>query len=101
MGDALDFTVALDKRFMGWASGLYNGAPPVDEEYFEWADLLEALRTSDNRFVMLELGAGYGRWSLRAGLVAQRLGKTDVHIRMVEAEPQHAQWAREAIVANK
>jgi len=100
VGDAISFEIAFDDRFMGWNSHPLVGAPTVDEEYFEWVDLVDALRTCGECFVMLELGAGYGRWGLRAGHIAKRLGKSEVEVRFVEAEPQHAQWAREAIESN-
>ena len=35
-------------------------------EYFEWLDLLHAVQDARDRFVMVELGAGYGRWAVRA-----------------------------------
>jgi FkbM family methyltransferase len=100
VGDAISFNIVYDQRLMGWNSRPLMEAPPVNQEYFEWVDLVDALRTSGERFVMLELGAGYGRWGLRAAHMAKRLSKRDVEIRFVEAEPQHARWAREAIEAN-
>ena len=36
--------------------------PPIDEEYFEWVDLLESVRDARGAYTMMELGAGYGRW---------------------------------------
>ena len=48
--------------------------PPVDEEYFEWIDLLESVQAAGGSYTMLELGAGYGRWGVRAGLAARRKG---------------------------
>jgi len=74
--------------------------PPLNEEYFEWIDLFESLRSARDRYVMLELGAGYGRWGICAGRIAKALGICDVDLRFVEAEPQHAAWAREAILKN-
>ncbi len=35
--------------------------PGFDEEYFEWADLLEAALDAEDSFTMIEFGAGYGR----------------------------------------
>jgi len=73
--------------------------PPFDEEYFEWIDLLEAVLSSNNRFTMIELGAGFGRWSVNGAIAASRLGK-DYRIIAVEAEPQHFKWLQENIVDN-
>lgn len=64
--------------------------PPYNEEYFEWIDLLESVDAAAERFVFIELGAGYGRWSTRAFLAARQLGLRDVKIIAVEAEPHYA-----------
>ena len=37
--------------------------PPLDEEYFEWIDLLESVVAAEGSYTMIELGAGYGRWA--------------------------------------
>jgi FkbM family methyltransferase len=69
--------------------------PPIDEEYFEWLDLLEAVEhATDGAFVMVELGAGYGRWSVRGALAARAAG-LEPHCVAVEAEPDHARWLRQ------
>ena len=38
--------------------------PKLNEEYFEWIDLLTAVDEAHlrNHFTMIELGAGHGRW---------------------------------------
>src|SRR5271154_222622 len=36
------------------------------EDYLEWIDIVEAVSSAKDRFVMFELGAGYGRWSINA-----------------------------------
>lgn len=74
--------------------------PPLNEEYFEWIDLFESLRAARDRYVMIEVGAGYGRWGIAAGRLAKGLGLRDIDLRFIEAEPQHAAWAREHIQAN-
>ena len=45
---------------------LWTNLPEFSEEYFEWIDFLAAVKTARDRFVMMELGAGYGRWLMRA-----------------------------------
>jgi FkbM family methyltransferase len=62
--------------------------PPVDEEYFEWTDILEAALQARGVFTFLELGAGWGRWSARAALAAKQLGKRR-RIGLAEADPSH------------
>lgn len=73
--------------------------PAFGEEYFEWIDLLEAVEAACERFTMIELGAGYARWSARGWVAAQRRGLA-VRLGVVEAEPMHAQWAREHLASN-
>ena len=41
--------------------------PDFCEEYFEWIDVLESVLAADQQFVMIELGAGYGRWLVQRG----------------------------------
>ncbi|MGH9142942.1 MAG: FkbM family methyltransferase [Vicinamibacterales bacterium] len=65
--------------------------PAFNEEYFEWIDLLEAVDAATNRFSMLELGAGWGRWSARAA-AACRQRQLPCRLVAVEAEPTHFAW---------
>jgi FkbM family methyltransferase len=74
--------------------------PPVDEQYPEWIDVLSAVNAANDRFVMLELGAGFGRWGIRGALAAKARGIPEIIVRLVEGEPQHAQWARDAALLN-
>lgn len=67
------------------------GYPPFDEEYFEWIDLLEALAGAKDRFVLMELGAGWGRWTARGAAAAQQLGVPYTLV-AAEAEPTHFDW---------
>lgn len=68
--------------------------PPVDEEYFEWVDVLMSVLDAGARYRCLELGAGFGRWGVRAGLAARRRGVADVALDFYEAEPKHVEWLR-------
>jgi len=74
--------------------------PTPSEDYFEWIDLLEAVAAAEDRFTMLDLGAGFGRWGIRAALAARQCGLRRIDIRFVEAEPQHAAWLRDAVQMN-
>ncbi len=74
--------------------------PAFDEEYFEWVDLLEAVSLAKNAFTMLELGAGYGRWSVRAVLAARQKKISRIRIGAVEAEPVHVRWLLEHLRHN-
>lgn len=69
---------------------------PIDEEVFEWMDIIESIeaaRTSEHRhYRFAEFGAGYGRWGVRAYRLAGAAGILDRHLILVEAEPTHLKW---------
>ena len=97
-------------------------APPValDTDAFEYASVATALlryrhemylsaaaaaaagggaedaADSSRSFVMVELGAGFGKWGLEAIHMGKRLG-VRVRAILVEAEPKHLDYMREAI----
>lgn len=73
--------------------------PPLTEEYFEWADLLDAVSEAHDTFTMIEVGAGFGRWGIRGGLAALQKGLAP-NLAFIEAEPQHASWLRDALDLN-
>jgi hypothetical protein len=68
---------------------------PLDKETFEWLDIIESIEAarSANRgqYVFAEFGAGYGRWGVRAHLMAQR-AHLSAKLILVEAEPTHLEW---------
>jgi FkbM family methyltransferase len=66
--------------------------PPADAELFEWIDLLEAVTGAAGRFTMLELGAGYGRWTVNAAAALRSYGELPHSLIAVEAEPTHFRW---------
>lgn len=67
--------------------------PYPDDEYFEWIDLLESVVLSGPEYTFMELGAGIGRWSVRAAFACIQQQK-NCHLVAVEAEPNHYQWMR-------
>jgi FkbM family methyltransferase len=74
--------------------------PAFDEEYFEWIDLLESVVEARDSYTMIELGAGYGRWSVRSGLAMQQYGRIPIHLVAVEAEPVHFEWLKDHFRTN-
>ena len=84
-----------------WAPSVGSAAdfPPFSEEYFEWIDLLEMASQSGEVFTFLELGAGYGRWSVRAACAARQLGKR-YRLGLVEAAPKHVRQIHAVLAAN-
>lgn len=67
--------------------------PPIEEEYFEWIDLLETVAAARGAYTFMELGAGQGRWSVRAAQAAARAG-LPYRLIAVEAEPTHCRAIR-------
>jgi FkbM family methyltransferase len=65
--------------------------PEFSEEYFEWIDVLESVMLAGSEYTMIELGAGYGRWAVRAAFAA-RQKKKNFRLLTVEAEPLHFEW---------
>lgn len=59
----------------------------LHEELFEWVDIFEAVRDARGSFVFIELGAGHGRWSIRAFHAATKWGLTPNTIQLLTVEP--------------
>ncbi len=65
----------------------------------EFAAVLRAVEHAGTRFVMAELGCGWGCWMNISGVAARRLGKS-VHLVGVEGDPRHIDCAKEALATN-
>ena len=76
----------------GYAGEIHTTYPSIDEEYFEWIDLLESVVEARNNYTFIELGAGFGRWAVRAACAARHWRQPRVRLIAVEAEPRHFQW---------
>lgn len=78
--------------------------PIVDEEYFEWIALLEAVAKADPKrgFVVAELGARNAPWTMRGLLAYQQLYPNGVPGRAVVLEPldDHIKWIHQSIHLN-
>jgi FkbM family methyltransferase len=74
--------------------------PSLDHEYFEWTDLLEAVLDAGEHFTMVELGAGFGRWSARGALAVRQRGVGNAHVIMAEGDPVHLEWLHEHMRLN-
>src|SRR4029453_17127410 len=69
--------------------------PPVDEDYFLWVHLLESILCAKDRYTMVELGAGYGEWVVRAFRALRRQHQNlPFRAVAVEADPVHFEWMR-------
>ncbi|HEV8415707.1 MAG TPA: FkbM family methyltransferase [Bryobacteraceae bacterium] len=70
------------------------------EDYLEWVDVLESVMAAKGQFTMMELGAGYGRWSVRAAVALRQLRRLPFHLVAVEAEPRHYCWLQQHMFDN-
>lgn len=67
--------------------------PPFNEEYIEWIDVLTSVIMAKEKFTMIELGAGWGRWISRAHAAMKQVHpEMDAYYIGVEAEPTHYKW---------
>jgi len=75
--------------------------PPLDEELFEWKTMLSAILDAKDSFVMIEAGAGYGRWMVSA-MRACQVRRPDLACQLIgiEADPTHYRWMRKHFLDN-
>ena len=78
---------------------VHTGEP--HEDYLEWVDLLESILAAKEQYTMMELGAGYGRWTARAAALVRQLRPMPFHMVAVEAEPRHYRWLRQHMSDNQ
>src|SRR5579863_6401625 len=89
------------KTHLDFVAGMYTypagtiletGYPMVNEEYFEWIDVLESVVAARGSYTMLDLGAGFGRWSARAAYALKQYNSLPHRLIAVEAEPVVFKW---------
>jgi FkbM family methyltransferase len=88
--------------YLPWHIGNQDAVffPALSDEYFEWIDVLLAAFRAREKFVMLEWGAGYGRWGVRGAQAARLMGIDNLLLGFAEAEPTHFGWLREHAINN-
>lgn len=69
-------------------------------EAIEWIGLLKAVGSAAGQYVALELGAGFGPWSVAGASAARRRGIQDIRLCAVEADPQHFRFLRQHFADN-
>ena len=74
--------------------GRVFGTPvPVDDwfhaETIEYVGLLKSVLTARKRYVVLELGAGWGPWLISGATAARRRGIKDIRLHGIEGDPEH------------
>jgi FkbM family methyltransferase len=66
--------------------------PGPDDNFFDWLTLLEAVACARDEFVMVALGAGWGRWLVAGAAAVKQYNGILYRLVGVEAEPQHFEW---------
>ncbi|HEX9398309.1 MAG TPA: hypothetical protein VF943_16385 [Burkholderiales bacterium] len=88
------------------AAGSGNACPQLNEEYFEWVDVLSAVwayvsAAPARPFVFVELGAGFARWSVNAVCALRsHLPAAPYLVVAAEADPDHFRWMQENLLDN-
>lgn len=75
--------------------------PPPNEHYFDWVATLQAVDKARESFRMVELGAGWAPWLVRAALACrQRPGLRHIELLAVEADSTHHRWVLDHFADN-
>ncbi len=79
-----------------------GGMPIVDDEYEEYVDVLQAVVQTSREFVMVELGARYGVWGVRALKAWHQLRGQDARATFVgvESDGTYFEWMQEHVARN-
>jgi FkbM family methyltransferase len=86
----------ISQQFVAGLTRIVVTLPEIDEEYFEWIDVLESVIAAKDTYTMIDLGAGYGRWAVRAAYAAKQYNPTlSCQVIAAEAEPVVFQWMRQ------
>ena len=86
-------SVAHVKAFASIDGRVFSTPVPVDDwfhaETIEYVGLLKSVLTATERYVALELGAGWGPWLISGATAARRRGIKDIRLHGVEGDPEH------------
>lgn len=98
--------VAIDPKFfpsiLQDRAGQVEGVPiPANwhADIAEWAAALRAVELSGERFVVTELGCGWGCWMNNTGVAARATGR-QVKVIGIEGDSGHIEFARESLATN-
>jgi FkbM family methyltransferase len=69
-------------------------------EAIEWLGLLKSVKTARDRYVAMELGAGFGPWVVAGGIAARDRGIRDIRLYAIEGDPVHYACLRQHLSDN-
>lgn len=85
----MSFVEAYHDGFAGPGKFQRLQFPAINEEFFEWIDLYEAVDAANGSFCMIEIGAGFGRWLVAAACAIRRHRPMPMKLVGIEAEGTH------------
>jgi FkbM family methyltransferase len=70
---------------------VFSTPVPIGDAYetIEWVGVLKSVLTATDRYVALELGAGWGPWLISGATAAKCRGITDIRLHGIEGDPEH------------
>jgi FkbM family methyltransferase len=72
------------------------GYPKPNQQYFEWLFFLSTVLEAINQYTIIELGAGYAPWLIRAAFALKQISPNmPVLLVAVEGDPTHYKWMLE------
>ena len=74
--------------------------PNFNEAYFEWIDVLNAVKNAKDHFRMIEIGAGYGPWLAVAGVAIKQLMQVPFQLIGIEADINRYNWMKQHLIDN-
>ena len=84
--------IYLAENHIDWTLD-WHKYPLFNEEYIEWIDVLTSVVMAKEKFTMIVLGAGWGRWISRAHAAMKQIHpEMPAHYIAIEGEPTHFQW---------
>ena len=99
-GDGLEVITSNDFEMVGGSRTTILRRPGA-AELTEWEAMFDAIEDATGRLTMLELGAGFGRWTVSAAAASRRYRPELKHrFIAVEAEPTHYRWLKQHTRAN-
>jgi len=107
-GFIVDFVGSRTRTTSVWQEarkldGLLLGVPDPSDfhaEAIEWIGLLKAVRSAGDQYVAMELGAGFGPWSVAGGLAARLRGIDTVRLCAVEGDSNHFRFLHQHFIDN-
>ena len=105
--NSLPFEPAVNaSQGAGNAAESEGSCPQLNEEYFDWIDVLSAVwayvsAAPARPFVFVELGAGFARWSVNAVCALRSHASAAPYLVVAaEADPDHFRWMQQNLFDN-